>query len=608
MSSSPHHYKSNLRDIFFNLFEVLEVGAKVLGKPPFASVDEQTARDSLKAFDEFARTSLDSSFADADRIGLKIDSKGNVTLPDSLKKDLTAYYDGGWDRLGLPEALGGVGAPPTIGWAQFELTSGANPALGYYLFGAVIARVIARLGTEEQRKRFVTPIIEGRWGGTMVLTEPDAGSDVGAGRTKARSVGNGVWELEGTKRYITNGDFDFPENIVHLVLARPEGAGPGTKGLSMFIVPKFWVDENGKVTKERNGVYATALEKKMGIKASATCEMTFGADHPARGFLVGEQHDGIRQMFHVIEHARMAVGMKSMATLSTGYLNALAYTKDRVQGADLLKAADKAAPRVRIITHPDVRRMLMAQKAHAEGLRALALFTASIQDEVEQLGGHGDARSRGLDKLNDLLLPLVKGYSSERAYEMLGVALQCFGGAGYCQDYPAEQYVRDQKIDSLYEGTTHIQALDLVFRKIARDGGETLQGLLGRVRATLEAKRGGAALAHEYDKLGRGLADLEGLFGAMLQKLGESPYHVGFQGNRILAALAELVIGWLLVRHGEVAHAAAATATGDDKHFYAGKIAAARWYVDNVLPGLTLTRKLVEAGTLELLDVAEEAF
>jgi len=608
VSSAQHHYKSNLRDVFFNLFEFLDIGKEVLGKPPFASMDEQTARDTLKAYDEFARTQLDLSFADADRKGLGFDGKGNVTLPASLLKDMEAVYAAGWDRLPLPESMGGVGAPPSVAYAQFEMTAGANPALGYYLFGPVIARTIDRLGTDAQKKRFVNAIVEGGWGGTMVLTEPDAGSDVGAGRTRAKPVGNGVWEIEGTKRFITNGDYDYPDNIVHLVLARPEGAGPGTKGLSMFIVPKFWVDEDGKQTTERNGVYATAVEKKMGIKASATCEMTFGADVPARGLLVGEVHEGIRQMFHVIEHARMAVGIKSMSTLSTGYLNALQYTKDRVQGSDLLRAADKTAPRVRIISHPDVRRMLMAMKANAEGLRALIFFTASIQDQVELLGGHGDKRADELDKLNDLLLPLVKGYSSEKAYEMLGVALQCFGGSGYCQDYPIEQYVRDQKIDSLYEGTTHIQALDLVFRKIARDGGATLQGLLGRIRLTIEAKEGGEALVHEREKLTRGLADVEGLFGAMLGKLGESPYHVGFQGNRILAALAELTIGWLLVRHAAVAHSRLGAATGDDKGFYTGKLAAARWYADNVLPGLTLTRKLVEAGTLELLDLPEDAF
>jgi len=607
VTTAPH-YKANLRDILFNLFEVLDVGKATLGHPPFTSLDEDTARQMLQVYAELAEKEICSSFADADRVGLTFDGKGNVGLPASLKKDIATFYDGGWDRLPLPEAIGGMGAPPTIAWAVFEMTAGANAALGYYTLGPVIARTIDRLGTPAQKKRFVGPIIENRWGGTMVLTEPDAGSDVGAGRTRAHQVADGVWEIEGVKRFITNGDYDATPNIIHLVLARPDGALPGTKGLSMFIVPKFWVDEDGRMTSERNGVFATGLEKKMGIKASSTCELTFGAGTPARGLLVGDVHDGIRQMFHVIEHARMAVGVKSMSTLSSAYLNALAYTKERVQGPDLLRAADKAAPRVRIIQHPDVRRMLMGQKAWAEGMRALSLYTASLQDQVEILGGHGDKRADDLDRLNDLLLPLVKGYCSEKATEQIVVSLQCFGGSGYCQDYPIEQYVRDQKIDSLYEGTTHIQALDLVFRKIAKDGGATLRGLFARIHETADGKAGGDALAHERERLARGLGDVEGLFAAMLGKLGESPYHVGLQGNRILFALAEIVIGWLLVRHAAVAVDKIAGASGSDRAFYTGKRAAARWYCDNVLPGLTLTRKLIEAGTLELLEVPEEAF
>lgn len=607
--AANNHFRSNLRDTFFNLFEALDIGKASLGHGPYKALDEETAKELLENFDEFAKNQLAKSFVDSDRVPLQFDGRGNVTLPAALTKSIHEVYEAGWDRFALPEALGGTGAPPSLAWAAFELTSGANPALAYYLFGAVIARTIDRLGTPAQKKRFVMPTIEGRWGGTMVLTEPGAGSDVGAGRTKARHVAGDVWEIEGVKHFITNGDFDYPKNIVHLVLARPEGAAAGTKGLSMFIVPKFWVDEEGRLTDQRNGAFVTNVEHKMGIKGSATCEITFGDGVPARGLLVGEVHDGIRQMFHVIEHARMAVGMKSMATVSTAYLNALEYAKERVQGADLLRAADKNAPRVPIIKHPDVKRMLMSLKAHAEGMRALGLFTASIQDQVEILGGHLNAEAQALDRLNDLLLPLVKGYCSDKGWELLGnQALQIFGGAGFCQDYPAEQYARDQKIDSLYEGTTHIQALDLVFRKIARDGGETLQALLARVRATAEGAEGGARLDHERERLKRGLGDVEGMFGAVVQKLGESAYHIGFQGNRILIALAELVIGWLLVRHAGIAAGKLEAATGADKAFYTGKLASARWYVDNVLPGLTLTRKLVEGGTLELMDVPEEAF
>lgn len=601
-----HHYKSNLRDIFFNLFEVLRVQDATFGKAPYASMDEATARDALSAYEKLATTAIAESFAESDRVPLKLDADGNVTLPPALHKSLSAIQDAGWHHLELPESLGGFGAPPSVVWAGFEMTAGANPTVAYYLFGTFIARVIDRLGTEAQRARYVGPMLERRWGGSMVLTEPDAGSDVGAARTKARHVEGDVWEIEGVKRFITNGDYDGVENIVHLVLARPDGAAPGTKGLSMFIVPKFWVNEDGSLG-ERNGAYCTNVEKKMGIKGSATCEMTFGERAPARGLLVGEVHDGIRQMFHVIEQARMAVGVKSMATLSTGYLNALAYAKERVQGPDLARATDKTAPRVPVVQHPDVRRMLMSQKAHAEGMRALCLFTASVQDQVEILGGHVAKEARALDALNDFLLPLVKGYCSEKAYEQLSLSLQTYGGSGYCQDYPIEQYVRDQKIDSLYEGTTHIQALDLIFRKIARDGGQTLRALLGRVAETAKAGGEGDPLAGERKALLEALGDVEATFGTLMAKMGQSIYHVGLQGNRILMAVAETVIGWLLVRQAEVAAAKLGEATGADAAFYQGKVAVARWWCANVLPGLTLTRKLVEGSTLDVVELAEEA-
>ena len=614
-TAATAHYKSNLRDVFFNLFEVLDIGATTLGRGPFAGFDEETARATLTSFEEFCARELAPSFVETDRVPLGFDGEGNVTLPPGLVRALRSFLDNEWHMIALPERLGGVGAPPSVVWASFEFTAGANPCVAFYAFGAVIARIIDDLGTDDQRRRFVGPALANRWGGSMVLTEPDAGSDVGAGRAKARHVEGDVWEIEGVKRFITNGDYDAVDNIIHLVLARPEGHGPGTKGLSMFIVPKFWVNEDGTLG-ERNGVYCTNIEHKMGLKGSATCEMTFGERAPARGFLVGNVHDGIRQMFHVIEHARMAVGCKSMATLSTAYLNALDYAKLRVQGPDLLKAMDKTAPRVRIIEHPDVRRMLMLQKAHAEGMRALCLFTAWVQDQVELHGGHGAEAARSLDHLNDLLLPLVKGYCSDKGYEVLATALQCFGGSGYCMDYPIEQYIRDQKIDTLYEGTTHIQALDLFFRKVARDGGATLRGLMERVQLTLAhlEEEAAPALAIEHEALKRALGEIQGIYGAIMSKLPESLYHVGLQGNRILAATAEVVIGWLLVRQAMVAErrlremVAAGSTDERELDFYRGKLAAVRYWCRNVLPGLTLTRKLVEAGTLELMDVPEGAF
>lgn len=605
--STVNHYKANRRDIEFNLFEALEIQKTSLGHGPFAAMNEEAARDALKALEKLCVEEIATSFAETDRHPPERTADGQVKLPPALKKSIDAFMDAEWHRLELPESLGGFGAPPSVRWGAFELLAGAHPAIAFYVFGPFLAVVIDRLSTDAQRKRYLPQMVERRWGGAMVLTEPDAGSDVGAARAKAKQVKDDLYEIEGVKRFITNGEFDHAENIVHLVLARPEGAGPGTKGLSMFIVPKIWVKEDGSLG-ERNGMRCSNLEKKMGLKASATCEMTYGDGEKCLGLLVGNVHDGIRQMFHVIEQARMAVGMKSMATLSTAYLNALAFAKERVQGADLMRAADKAAPRVRIIEHPDVRQMLMSLKAHAEGLRALDLFTASIQDQVALKGGHGKAEAGGLDKLNDLLLPLVKGYGSEKAADLLKVALQVFGGSGFLMDYPIEQYMRDQKIDSLYEGTTHIQALDLLMRKIAKDGGETLQGLFGRIRETCGNSNGAKALAEERAQLSSALEDLEAALMSLMGKLGDSLYHVGLQGNRLLIALAEVTIGWLLVRHAEIALPKAEKATGSEKAFYEGKVASARWFTRNVLPSVKLTRELVEGSRLDLMELAEEAF
>ena len=367
------HYKSNVRDLEFNLFEVFNVQQR-LGKGQFEEADEDTARGVLAELNNLATGPLGESFAEGDRIGTTYDPKTfAVTLPEGFKKSYQALWDGEWWRLGLPNHLGGLGIPPTVQWSAAELILGSNPAVFMYLAGPNFAAVVDRNGTEEQ-KRWAQLMIDRGWGATMVLTEPDAGSDVGAGRTKAFAQPDGSWHLDGVKRFITSGDQDLTENIMHLVLARPEGPGiesrPGTKGLSLFLVPKFLFDTETGAPGERNGAYVTNVEHKMGLNASATCEVTFGQhDVPAKGWLLGEVHDGIAQMFQVIEYARMMVGTKAIGTLSTGYLNALDYAKERVQGADLPNMLDKAAPRVTITHHPDVRRSLMLQKAYAEGLQ-----------------------------------------------------------------------------------------------------------------------------------------------------------------------------------------------------------------------------------------------
>jgi hypothetical protein len=406
------------------------------------------------------------------------------------------------------------------------------------------------------------------------------------------------------------------ENIFHLVLARPEGAGPGTKGLSMFLVPKFLVNQDGSLG-ERNGVRVTNVEHKMGLKASTTCEMTFGGETPAVGTLVGGVHDGIRQMFQIIEHARMVIGVKAIGTLSTGYLNALDYAKNRVQGADLTRMLDKTAPRVTITHHPDVRRMLMLQKSYAEGMRALVLYNATVQDTLQQAAASGRPDPAAA-ALNDLLLPVVKGLGSERAYEMLALSLQTLGGSGFLQDYPMEQYIRDAKIDSLYEGTTGIQGQDLFFRKIVRDGGTALGSVLAEIRAFAAKDGGNGRLKPERAALAQGADDVEAMVAAMTGFLGqmgeqtEAIYKVGLNTTRLLLALGDLLVGWLLARQAEVAlerlDELELSPAAKDRDFYTGKLAAARFFAASVLPRLNADRRITEDTTLDLMDLPEEAF
>ncbi|MBM6403341.1 acyl-CoA dehydrogenase [Phycicoccus sp. CSK15P-2] len=621
------HYKSNLRDLEFTLFEVLGRG-DVLGHGPYEELDADTAREMLKEVSRLAENEIAESFADADRNPPVYDPQTQtVTMPESFATSFRAHRESGFWAIDLPAELDGTVAPPSLRWAVNEMLLGANPALSMMTASYSFAKLLFELGTDDQKK-LARWIVDKGWHCTMVLTEPDAGSDVGAGRTKAVQNEDGTWTVSGVKRFITSGESDMVDNVVHFVLARPEGAGPGTKGLSLFILTKYAVDlETGELG-ERNGVYVTNLEKKMGLKVSPTCELTFGGDAPAVGTLLGEVHDGIAQMFHVIENARMMVGTKAIATLSTGYLNALEYAKERVQGADLTQMTDKTAPRVTITHHPDVRRSLMLQKSYAEGLRALVLYTASQQDVIDQhvltTGEQSFEEGSAADvanRVNDLLLPIVKGLGSERAWVLLGTeSLQTFGGSGFLQDYPVEQYVRDAKIDTLYEGTTAIQGMDFFFRKIVRDKGQALTYVAGQIQEfAKDLGQHDGRIDRERELLGQGLEDVQGIIGHMVGELTTSDprmggdvtnlYKVGQNTTRLLLGAGDLVVGWLLLRQAAVAlDALAAGAEGKDKDFYEGKVAAAQFYARQVLPRLSAERAMAEATDNSLMDVPESAF
>jgi hypothetical protein len=605
------HYIANVRDIEFNLFEVLELG-RVLDAGGYGDLDSDTVRTMLAEVARLAEGPVAESFAEADRNPPVFDpERHTISVPPELAKSVQAIMDAEWWRIGLAEEVGGVVAPAALTWAINEMLVCANPSAAFWwALGPAMAHSLAAEGNEEQI-RWAAEGLERGWSATMVLTEPDAGSDVGAGRAKAIAQPDGTWHIEGVKRFISGGDLgDATENIFHLVLARPEGAGPGTKGLSLFYVPQYLFDPETLELGPRNGVFATGLEHKMGLKSSPTCELTFGAHGvPAVGYLVGDVHNGIAQMFTVIEHARMTIGVKSTGTLSTGYLNALEYAKTRLQGADMTQMTDKSAPRVTIMHHPDVRRSLMTQKAYAEGMRALYLYAAAHQnDDVAQLVSGADPKMA--HRVDDLLLPVVKGVGSERAYEVLTESLQTFGGSGFLQDYPIEQYIRDAKIDSLYEGTTAIQAQDFFFRKIVRDHGQALAHVASQVTATIDSCD--ASLKQQAEQLRHALEDVQAMTATLtgyLMSASESPteiYKVGLASVRYLLAVGDLLIGWRLLVQANVA--TAALGAGADEDFYRGKIAVAAFFASNMLPKLTAVRSIIEDIDDEVMQLPEAAF
>jgi alkylation response protein AidB-like acyl-CoA dehydrogenase len=567
----------------------------------------------LEEIKRLAENDLAASFVDGDREGVDFNpATGDAKLPASFKKSYKTFMDNEWWRIDAPVDLGGTAIPPSIRWAIAEMVLGSNPSIHIYASGTAFANVAHAYGTEEQKK-IAKLMVDKQWGATMMLTEPDAGSDVGAGRSKAVKQADGTWHITGTKRYITSGDSDLTENIIHFVLARPEGGKLGTKGLDLYMIPKFMFDFNTGELGKRNGVYVTSIENKMGLNVSATCEMNLGEHEPAVGYLLGEVHDGIAQMFKIIEYARMMVGTKAIATLSAGYQQALSYAKTRVQGADLVNAKDKASPRVEIIKHPDVRRSLMVQKSYSEGMRALVLYTATIQDAfaIGEAEGLDKDKLQDLHALNDLLLPIVKGYGSEKSWVLLGTeSLQTFGGAGFTEDWPLEQYVRDAKIDTLYEGTTAIQGMDFFFRKIVRDGGRSIT-LLGKEIGKYASS--GGNLADEKKQLLKALEDVQGMITHMIGVAMESVddpkqiYKVGLNTSRLLMATGELIIAWLLIQQADIAQTKLAN-PGRDKDFYDGKIASAKFFVRSVLPHIAVERAVVESETGEIMDILESAF
>ena len=608
-----NHYIANLIDIKFCLFEMLKID-ELFKEEIFNDLDLDTVTEMLNEIKRLSENELASSYTSSDKDKITLDKiTGNVTLSDNFKKSYQAYIKGDWGKIDTPVELGGILIPPSVRWSIAEMVLGSNPAIHLYASGFAFAQVAYNLGNDYQKK-LAKHMVDRSWGATMMLTEPDAGSDVGAGKSKAEQQSDGTWHITGNKRFITSGDADIYENIIHFVLARPIGHQGGTKGLSLFMIPKFIVDiETGEPIK-RNGVFVTKLEEKMGLHASATCEMILGEHEPAVGYLLGDKHDGIAQMFKIIEFARMMVGTKAIAALSAGYLQALSYAKTRIQGGDLKEFANKNSPRVAIINHADIRRSLIIQKAYSEGLRALMLYTASIQDQILIYQYKNNLEeTQKYKEINDLLLPIVKGYGSEIAWRTLGTeSLQTFGGSGYTTDWPLEQYVRDAKIDTLYEGTTAIQGMDLFFRKIVKNHGVALNQLATMIKDTISNNNN---LPNERIILNNLINIVEETVNSMIanvlisQNNPEEIYKVGLSTTNLLYILGDTITAWLLLKQADIA---SENINKDNKNFsnefYQGKIEITKYFINYILP-ITITNcENIRKINLDIMNIPIESF
>ncbi|MDH4246492.1 MAG: acyl-CoA dehydrogenase [Deltaproteobacteria bacterium] len=604
------HFKMDLREIEFSLFE--QFGLQTLFKNKlFSHISEEDARLILKEAHTFATEIIAPTYVPGDQEGCSLTPEG-VRVPASLKAVWKQYYENGWNALTLPESLGGQGAPQTLGVAVAEMMSGANTAFSMYpglSMGAT--SVIRAFGTPEQQELYCAKMENGTWGGTMVLTEPNAGSDVGMSLTKAVPAEEGSYSITGNKIFISGGDQDITENIIHLVLARIEGAPKGSRGLSLFIIPKVRVKPDGSLG-EPNDVVCTNIEHKMGINASATAALAFGEKGKCRGWLVGgepkagaQPGEGIRKMFLMMNTARIGVAVQSVSIMSTAYLNALAYARTRLQGAHLSKGRPKEGA-VPIIQHPDVRRMLLDMKARVEGARSLLLFTASLMDQ-ERASGNG----HGGEGYSSLFIPMAKAHTSDTAVQVSSMAMQVFGGAGYTRDFPAEQYLRDSRIFPIYEGTNGIQALDLVGRKLAQSGGALVNRFLEEQTAFLKSLGERKGWSEERSILHQAMERFGTVLGKFTMKgMTGDMESVAVAATPFQEAMSQLLVARLLGHAALIAQdALAGPAKGtQDEAFYQGKVASARYYLRNIVPHAAASLDAISGEDRSAMDIPDAGF
>ena len=613
--SETNFYKCDLRELEFALFEQFRLG-ELLASPPFDHISEDEARMILKEANRFAGDILGPTLAPADREGCRLTPEG-VKVPKILHNVWHKYYEQGWNTLAMPETWGGQGAPRLLAVPVSEMMSAANLAFHTYpQLTLGVSAVIHGLGSPEQKALFGKKLDTGEWSGTMVLTEPQAGSDVGLSTTKAIPNSDGSYQITGNKIFISGGDNDFAENIVHLALARIEGAARGSRGLSLFLIPKIKVNPDGSLG-EANDVVCTRVEEKMGIHGSATCALSFGENGGCVGYLIGggsskegDASGGMQKMFLMMNEARVSVATQALGVASTAYLNALEYSRTRLQGAHHQKGRGEAGA-VAIIEHPDVRRMLMEMKCRVEGCRALLYYIRRMDDRISILRA---SDPQGVGELHDyfsLFIPLIKAHVTDMGVEVASLAVQVFGGAGYTADFPAEQYLRDSRILPIYEGTNGIQALDLVGRKLGQNGGALIQRFsreVGDFAATLKSRPG---YEIESGKLEVAVAGFNKVLAQYLQfAAGDKLELILVTGAPFLEMMGHTMCAYLLLEGALIAEAALAELEPEssEAQFYRGKIASARYYTRNLLPPAIALADTISAGDATALEIPDGGF